>query len=57
MPDRIPTDNGYLVDVPEDMSIDEFAKLNGTTPERLRELNPGIPDQLLKSSSYIIPKN
>ena len=54
---RTEVENGYLVDVPRDMTTAEFAKLAGVTEEELRKLNPNIPDTLKKDSSYIIPKN
>ena len=35
----------------------KVAKLTNVSVEKLRELNPNIPDNLEKDSTYIIPKN
>ena len=55
---RTPVDGGYMVEVPRDMSVAEFAKLAGVTEEQLRELNPHLPDDRVKKDSiYTIPKD
>ena len=54
---RTEVENGYLVDVPRDMPISEFARLAGVSEAELRKQNPNIPDTLKKDSSYRIPRN
>ena len=55
---RTEVENGYLVDVPRDMTVAEFAALAGVTEEELRKFNPNMPAvNLKKDSSYTIPKN
>jgi len=55
---RIEIENGYLVEVPRDMTVAEFAKLNGISEDELRRLNPDIPEEMLKKdTAYAVPKN
>ena len=55
---RVEVDDGYAVDVPKDMTVEEFANLAGVPVAKLRELNPDMPaKQLTKGSTFIIPKN
>ena len=51
-------ENGYLVEVPRDMTVAEFAKLNNVTEDDLRRLNPDMPEDMLKKErAYVVPKN
>ena len=55
---RIEIDDGYAVDVPKDMTVEEFSNLADVPVAKLRELNPDMPAKILKKgSTYIIPKN
>ena len=55
---RVEIDDGYAVDVPKDMTVEEFATLADVPVAKLRELNPDMPaKQLKKGSTFIIPKN
>ena len=54
---RTEVENGYLVEVPYDMTVAEFAKLAGVSEEELRRLNPDMPDETLKKDNvFITPK-
>ena len=55
---RVEVDDGYAVDVPKDMTVEQFASLADVPVAKLRELNPDLPaKQLKKGSTFIIPKN
>ena len=55
---RVEIDDGYAVDIPKDMTVEEFSVLADVPVAKLRELNPDMPaKQLKKGSTYIIPKN